>query len=205
MDEKVSDHIASNYSKYEKQEIDWASMSQVLLDGLKKCDNFNDVTNLIYYCTSNEAGIGLDCARKIADTAFELRNLGTIKAISRNGVETSKAIEYMTLANSFAKYSCAQDGKYFMKFIGHAENSATNSLDFRLLAGHLYDGCNNLEDPSVDTEYHLTKKFIVKAVELCVEESNTRGIEDMIDLTKNRIGDKELVKRLNALKKKLKK
>jgi hypothetical protein len=191
--------------KYKEGEIDWQVMSKILLEALNQCENFDDVTSLIKYCLDDESRAGLECAKNIADSAHKMRESQKLKVLDRNGKACSKTVEYIVLANTFAKFSCAQDRSYFLKFFQIANDAGDNCLGYRLLAGTPYDARGNLQDETLDPELQTTKALSLKAGELCVSENSVNGIDDMIYLAKNKVDDKDLTKSLIAFKKKIKK
>lgn len=126
MEAHLSDSLDADFRNYQEGGIDWQAMSKILLDALNKCENFDDVTSLINYCLDDEGGMGLECAKDIADSAYTMRESQKLKALDRNGNACSKTVEYIVLANSFAKFSCTQDKSYFLKFFQVAKDALKN-------------------------------------------------------------------------------
>ena len=205
MDDKILEVLDSNQSKFEENKIDSTQMGKAICGCVDKCSDFDDVETLVFYCIKDESGSGIGYAKEVVEKALLLRKAGKISPVDRNGKAVSEAIELLILANSFAKFSRPNDKDTYLSLFSKARVVAGGSFDFQMLAGSLYDACKNIEDSNIDPDFALTKELIKKAADLSFEENSLQGIEDMASMAKSQINDKDLVKYVTALKKKLKK
>jgi len=207
MEDKIIEALDLNQSKFEENKIDSTQLGNAICGFVDKCTNFSDVEILIFYCLQDESGSGIKFAKQVVDKALLLRKTGKIGQVLRNGKETSETYQLLILANSFAKCDRPNDKDTYLSLFNMAHVVANGSMDFRMLAGSFYSACVNIEDSSIDPDFVLTKELIKKAADLSLEENSLPGIEDMASMAKEsrQLNDKDLVKYITALKKKLKK
>lgn len=124
------------------------------------CADFDDVEKLISYCLYDESGAGIVTAKLLAEKAVTLRAQGKIGPTDRFGKLVSQAIENLILAKAFAQYSTPQDKEEFMMYFNKANELASDSFDYRQLAGTLYDACRNIGDPTIDSDFVRTKTLM---------------------------------------------
>ncbi len=179
-------------------------MVNIVSQYVDKCVDFDDIRSMIFYYITDETGVGIGFAKDLVDKALRLRSAGKLAAVERNHSPISKTAEMLILADSFADYSRPKDKEAYLSLFAKAHGAAETSFDFQLLAGSLCAACGNIEDPSIDSEFVLTKELVKKAAELALEENSIGGIEDMAYMAKDRLGDKDLAKYIATLKKKLK-
>ena len=205
MDDKILEALDSNQSKFEENKIDSTQMGKSICGFVDKCNNFDDVETLVFYCIKDESGSGIGFAKEVVEKALLLRKAGKIGPVDRNGKAVSETIELLILANSFAKFSRPNDKDTYLSLFNKAHVVAGGSFDFRMLAGSLYDACKNIEDSTIDPDFALTKELVKKAADLSLEENSLRGIEDMASMAESQMNDNDLAKYVAALKKKIKK
>jgi hypothetical protein len=205
MDDKILETLDLNESKFEENKIDSTQMGKAIFGFVDKCNNFDDVETLVSYCIKDKSGSGIQFAKEVVEKALLLRKEGKIGPVHRKGQEVSETIELLILANSFAKFSRPNDKGTFLDLFNKAHGVAVGSFDFRQLAGALFDACKNIEDPTIDQDFSLTKELVKKAADLSLEENSLLGIDDMASMAKSQLGDKDLTKYVATLKKKIKK
>ena len=205
MDEKIHETLDSNQSKFEKNKIDSTQLGKAICGFVDKCNSFDDVQTLVFYCIQDESGSGIGFAKEVVAKALLLRKAGEIGPVDRNGKAVSETIELLILADSFAKFSRPNDKDTYLSLFNKAHDVSGGSFDFRMLAGSLYDACGNIEDSTIDPDFVLTKELVKKAADLSLEENSLLGIEHMASMAKSQINDKDLAKYVAALKKKIKK
>lgn len=205
MEEKIVEALDLIQTKYEENKITPAKYGNEVLTYFDKCINFDDVGLLINYLLCDESGSGIEFAKDAAEKALLKRKSQGFSPVQRGGETISETAEMTILAESFAQYSKPQDKNTFSKFHKLAHDAAKKAFDYHLLALTLYSASQNIDDPAIDTDFVLTKELIKKSADLYVEDNSESGIEDLLYMAKNKLKDKDLVKYLTALKKKLKK
>ena len=205
MDEKVVKILEENSKKFSNQEISALEMLSAVEGVFDKCVDFDDVAGLIFDCLRDESGAGMITAKSIAAKAVSQRIQGKMGPTDRFGKMLSPALEYLILAKAFAKYSSPNDREEFMLYFDKANELASDSFDYRQLAGNLYDACRDLGEPAIDPDFVRVRSLMQRAVDLSVQENSLPGLEDMESMAKFQIKDKELTKSISALKRKLKK
>ena len=204
MDAKILETLDSNLTKFEGNKIDSTQMGEVIFQFVEKCDDFDDVETLIFYCVKDESGKGIEFAIKVIEKAVLLRKNGAIGPVNRNGKIVTETVELIILANSIAKFSTPNDKQTYLSLFNKAHTAAKVSFDFQILAASLFSACENFEDPTLDIDFTLTKLLAKKTADLSLEENNLLGIESIESMAKDQLKDKDLAKYVTALKKKIK-
>lgn len=205
MEEKIVEALDLIQTKLEENKITPTKYGNEILTYFDKCINVDDVGLLIHYLLCDESGSGIEFAKDVAEKALLKKKSQNFEPVHRGDMTISETAEMIILAESFAKYSKPQDKNTFSKIFKLAHNAAKKAFDYHLLALNLYSACQNIDDPTIDTDFVLTKELIKKSADLYAEDNSTNGIEDLLYMAKNKLEDKDLVKYLTALKKKLKK
>lgn len=205
MDSKIADALDLIQTKFEENKITPAEYGSVVVTYFDKCTNIDDVSSLIGYLIRDESGSGIKLAKDVAEKALLQKQSNGYGLVYR-GVETISATsEMLLLAECFAGYSKPQDRDTFLKIYKLALDADKEAFDYHLLAMKLVDACKNIEDPTIDSDFELTKNLIKKAADLYVDGSVESGVNDLLYMAKITLKDKDLVKYLTAIKKKLKK
>ncbi len=205
MDNRISEILEENAGKFNNKEIDSTQMLKKVEEFFDQCTDFDDVEKLISYCLYDESGAGIVVAKSLAQRAVTQRAQGKIGPTDRFGKSVSQAVENLILAKSFAQYATPHDKNEFMMYFNKANELASDSFDYRLLAGRLYEACRDIGDPTIDPDFVRTKTLMQRAVDLSVQENSLPGLEDMESMAKTQINDKDYAKSITALKKKVKK
>ncbi len=204
MEIEIAEALNKNSEKFKSQEIDLTQMLKVVEECFEKCVNFDDLESIILYCLEDKSGAGIALAKTLTERAVHKREQGQLKPVERFGKAVSLTIEFLIIANAFVRYQ--PNGKeLFMVYFNRADGLASESFDYRQLAGSLYDACWKAEDPTIDPDYVRTRELMRRAVELSVQENSLTGLEDMESMAKDQINDKDFAKSITALKRKMKK
>jgi len=205
MDSKIADALDLIQAEFEENKITPAEYGSKVVTYFDKCTNIDHVSSLIGYLICDESGSGIKLAKDVAEKALLQKKSNSYGLVYR-GVETiSETAEMLLLADCFAGYSKPQDRDTFLKIYKLALDAAKEAFDYHLLAMNLVSACKNIEDPTIDSDFELTKDLIKKAVDLYVAGSVESGVNDLLYMAKITLKDKDLVKYLTAIKKKLKK
>lgn len=205
MDAKIADALDLIQTKFEENKITPDEYGSEVVTYFDKCTNIDDVSSLINYLIRDESGSDIKLAKDVAEKALLQKKSNGYGLVYR-GVETiSETAEMLLLADCFSGYSKPQDRDTFLKIYKLALDAAKEAFDYHLLAMSLVNACKNIEDPTVDSDFKLTKDLIRKAADMYVDGNVESGVNDLLYMAKNTLKDKDLVKYLTAIKKKLKK
>lgn len=203
MYQKFQDLLEEIKNNYLNKNTDSNQMSNSIFELLIECSDLDDVDLLLHYCFTDESIAGLESAKKLADAADLMMEKGVFSSSTRNNIPLSKAIEYSRLAENFAKYSRMMNKEYYVKYFIKAEKNAKNAFDFLILAESIYKAHEYFADQHIDDDFKKMKFFIAKSADLCLVENNKSGLDQLVDMVKDRLKDKELAKSINARKKKI--